>query len=128
MAGEVLFGSLFLGVGALVLVASAEEIAELRWNLLKEDISLPAAILYRDRIEHNLRWMQRFIDGYGVRLAPHGKTTMAPKLFDMQLEGGAWGMTLGTAPQVRVAYEHGIRRVLMANQLVGKQNLQIVSE
>ena len=128
MAGEELIGSLNKGVGALAQAATEEEIAELRWNLLKEDISLPAAILYRDRIEHNLRWMQRFIDGYGVRLAPHGKTTMAPKLFDMQLEGGAWGMTLATAPQVRVAYEHGIRRVLMANQLVGKQNMRIVAE
>ena len=63
-----------------------------------------------------------------MKLAPHGKTTMAPKLFDMQLNGGAWGITLATAHQVQVAHAHRVRRVLMANQLVGKQNMQIVAD
>ena len=31
--------------------------ARLEWNLLDEDVSLPAAVLYADRIEHNLKWM-----------------------------------------------------------------------
>jgi D-serine dehydratase len=71
--------------------------------------------------------MQRFIAAYGVKLAPHGKTTMAPKLFDMQLKGGAWGITLATAQQTLVAYRHGVRRVLMANQLIGRENMAIIS-
>jgi D-serine dehydratase len=116
------------GIGTLEQETTAEEIAALGWNLLREDVSLPAAVLYRDKIEHNLRWMQRFIDAYGVKLAPHGKTTMAPKLFDLQLKGGAWGITLATAQQVQAAYAHGVRRVLMANQLVGKQNMRMVAE
>src|SRR5215469_3481873 len=75
----------------------------------------------------NLAWMQKFAEAYGAKLAPHGKTTMSPKLFARQLQAGAWGMTLATAHQVRVAYEHGIRRVLMANQLVGRENMQTIS-
>jgi D-serine dehydratase len=71
--------------------------------------------------------MQRFIAAYGVKLAPHGKTTMAPKLFEMQLKSGAWGITLATAHQTQVAYHHGVRRVLMANQLVGKENMAAIS-
>src|ERR1700758_4679243 len=102
--------------------------ARLEWNLLNEDVSLPAAVLYADRVEHNLKWMQAFVAEYGVKLAPHGKTTMAPQLFRRQLETGAWGITLATAQQTRVAYEHGVRRVLMANQLVGKQNMAIISQ
>lgn len=70
--------------------------------------------------------MQQFIMAYGVKLAPHGKTTMAPRLFDLQLHGGAWGITLATAHQTFVAYTHGVRRVLMANQLVGKENMSII--
>jgi D-serine dehydratase len=97
------------------------------WNLLREDLSLPTAVLYQDRLQHNLDWMQQFIDAYGVKLAPHGKTTMTPKLFAMQLERGAWGITLATAHQTLVAARHGVRRVLMANQLVGKENMAIVS-
>ncbi len=114
------------GVGFLERAVEQEDIPQLGWNLLREDLSLPAAVLYKDRILHNLNWMQQFIDRYRVKLAPHGKTTMAPRLFELQLQGGAWGITLATAHQTMVAYRHGVRRVLMANQLVGKENMSIV--
>jgi D-serine dehydratase len=115
------------GIGDLAEAASAAEIARRGWSLLREDLSLPAAVLYEDRLQHNLRWMKEFIAAYGLKLAPHGKTTMAPALFALQLEHGAWGITLATAHQTRVAYEHGVRRVLMANQLVGRANMAMVS-
>ena len=115
------------GLGAMDSPLSVPQIVEQRWNLLHEDLSLPTAVLYEDKLAHNLAWMQQFIQAYGVNLAPHGKTTMAPALFARQLQTGAWGITLATAHQSRVAYEHGVRRVLMANQLVGKQNMEIVS-
>ncbi|WP_144110917.1 amino acid deaminase [Paraburkholderia sp. BCC1886] len=102
--------------------------ARLEWNLLNEDVSLPAAVLYADRVEHNLKWMQAFVAEYGVKLAPHGKTTMAPQLFRRQLETGAWGITLATAHQVRAAYHGGVTRVLMANQLVGRRNMMMIAE
>ncbi len=105
-----------------------EAAANLEWNLLAEDVSLPAAVLYADRIEHNLRWMQAFMTEYGVKLAPHGKTTMAPQLFRRQLDAGAWGITLATAHQVRAAYLCGVTRVLMANQLVGRHNMMMIAE
>jgi D-serine dehydratase len=102
--------------------------ARLEWNLLNEDVSLPAAVLYADRVEHNLKWMQAFVAEYGVKLAPHGKTTMAPQLFRRQLETGAWGITLATAHQVRAAYHGGVSRILLANQLVGRRNMMMVAE
>lgn len=115
------------GLGIIEIPMEREAIAGLGWNLLREDLSLPAAVLYEDRLKNNLAWMQQFIAAYGVKLAPHGKTTMAPRLFEMQLQAGAWGITLATAHQTRVAHAHGVRRVLMANQLVGKQNMAIVA-
>jgi D-serine dehydratase len=116
------------GLGALEHALELGDAASLGWNLLKEDLSLPVAVLYEDKLRHNLQWMQQFMDAYGARLAPHGKTTMAPRLFQMQLEGGAWGITLATAHQTAVAYRHGVRRVLMANQLVGRQNMAAIAQ
>ncbi|AJY14520.1 amino acid deaminase [Burkholderia dolosa] len=104
-----------------------EDAGRLEWNLLAEDVSLPAAVLYDDRIEHNLTWMQAFVQQYGVKFAPHGKTTMAPQLFRRQLDAGAWGITLATAHQTQAAYHGGVRRVLLANQLVGRHNMTIVA-
>ena len=124
---EIIVGPLNKGLGAMDRSMSPSQIVEQQWNLLHEDLSLPTAVLYQDKLTHNLAWMQQFIQAYGVKLAPHGKTTMAPALFARQLQTGAWGITLATAHQSRVAYEHGVRRVLMANQLVGKQNMEIVS-
>src|SRR5258707_183048 len=116
------------GMGSLDEALKPGEIAGLGWNLLKEDISLPCAVLYRDKVRHNLEWMKQFIGAYGLQLAPHGKTTMAPRLFQMQLDAGAWGITLATAHQTHVAWRHGVQRVLMANELVGKQNMAVVSK
>jgi D-serine dehydratase len=114
------------GLGFVERTLGHEDIARLDWNLLREDLSLPSAVLYEERLQHNLNWMQQFITAYGIKLAPHGKTTMAPRLFEMQLQAGAWGITLATAHQSLVAYTHGVRRVLMANQLIGKENMAIV--
>ncbi|HEV2273136.1 MAG TPA: amino acid deaminase [Acidobacteriaceae bacterium] len=115
------------GLSALMGPIDPQEIAALGWNLLREDLDLPVAVLYWDRLRHNQAWMQQFIAAYNVKLAPHGKTTMAPKLFELQLKGGAWGITLATAQQTMAAYRHGVRRVLLANQLIGKQNIMIIA-
>jgi D-serine dehydratase len=116
------------GLGPFDRELDASDIAQLDWNLLREDLSLPSAVLYEDKLLHNLNWMRQFISAYGVKLAPHGKTTMAPKLFHLQLQAGAWGITLATAHQTQVAYAHGVRRILLANQLIGKQNMAAISD
>jgi D-serine dehydratase len=115
------------GLGALPAALPPDATTALGWRLLDEQIALPAAVLYESRIRHNLEWMQRFVDAYGLKLAPHGKTTMAPKLFSRQLDGGAWGITVATAQQALVAARHGVPRVLMANQLVGRRNIEIAA-
>ncbi|WP_434339428.1 amino acid deaminase [Motilimonas cestriensis] len=103
------------------------ELNQPNWRLLEEEVSLPVAVLYQSRIENNLNWMQKFANAYGVKLAPHGKTTMTPALFRQQQAAGAWGITLATAPQVVAAAAHGCKRIIMANQLVGKQNMRLIA-
>jgi len=108
--------------------ARIEELAQAGWRLLAEEVSLPAACLNQRRLEHNLAWMAEFIDHYQLKLAPHGKTSMSPALFLRQLAAGAWGITLATAPQVQVAHHFGVRRVILANQLVGEANMAIIAQ
>jgi len=94
---------------------------------LLSGVSLPAAVVHEAPLAHNLAWMQGFAESRGARLAPHGKTTMAPALFHRQREAGAWAITLATAPQCRSAFAHGVTRLLLANQLVGEANMAIVA-
>ena len=98
------------------------------WNVLRGDTSFPVAVLKDAALRHNLDWMRRFCERHGVTLAPHGKTTMSPQLFGAQLANGAWGITLATAAQVQVAHRFGVRRVLLANQLVGRADIAAVLE
>ncbi len=98
------------------------------WNLLREDLTLPAAVLKESVVAHNSRWMRDFLSRSHVVIAPHGKTTMAPQLFARQIEDGAWAITLATAQQVQVARDYGCSRIILANQLVGRQAIGYVLE
>jgi len=94
------------------------DIAARRWNLLAGDLPLPLAVLDREALAHNIVWMQAYARSQGVELAPHGKTTMSPQLFQRQLDAGAWGLTFANVFQLRVGVVVGVRRALIANQLV----------
>jgi D-serine dehydratase len=99
-----------------------------RWNVLAEDLPLPLAVLKQSAMDRNSAWMRRFLDASGAVLAPHGKTTMSPQLFRRQIEDGAWGITLATVDQIQVARQFGVQRILLANQLVGKQAIRYIMD
>jgi D-serine dehydratase len=96
------------------------------WSLLRGDLPLPVAVIKRAAIDHNSLWMRRFLEMTDARIAPHGKTTMAPQLFAKQLADGAWGITVATVGQMAVCRRHGVGRVLLANQLIGRQEIAVV--
>ncbi|MFM7530898.1 MAG: alanine racemase [Rubrivivax sp.] len=88
------------------------------WHLFDEAVPLPLAVIRASALAHNLQWMQRFAADRGLEMAPHGKTTLSPQLFQAQLRAGAWGITVANAAQAQVAVAAGVRRVLIANQVV----------
>lgn len=98
------------------------------WNILAEDLPLPLAVLHESVLAHNSRWMRAFIDVAGIKICPHGKTTMSPALFQRQILDGAWGLTCATTGHLKIYRAAGIRRVIYANQLVGRQNIRYVLE
>ncbi len=97
-----------------------------RWNVLREDMNFPIAVLKDSALTHNSRWMRDFLARSNAMIAPHGKTSMAPQLFSRQFDDGAWAITLATPQQVQVARDFGISRIVMANQLVGRQAIRYV--
>ncbi|PLC05074.1 amino acid deaminase [Variovorax sp. RO1] len=99
------------------------EVGAAGWNVLAGDLPLPLAVLKREALEHNLQWMQSRVREWGIDLAPHGKTTMSPQLFQRQLDAGAWGLTFATVTQLAVGVAAGARRTLIANQVVSDEDL-----
>lgn len=100
-----------------------DDIGQQGWSLLAGDLPMPVAILKHDVLAANSRWMSRFTADNGLVIAPHGKTTMAPQLYDIQAADGAWAITVATAQQLNVCRRFGVKRVLFANQPVGTQSV-----
>ena len=105
---------------------TSNEIAGLGLNLLAGDLMMPAALLREAALRHNIAQMQGFADRNGARLCPHGKTSMSPELFRMQLDAGAWGLTAATPHHVRIYRRVGIKRIFLANLLVGRSDIAFV--
>lgn len=95
--------------------------------MLKDDLHLPLLILREKELDWNVRTMADWCRKHGYLLAPHGKTTMCPRIFERQLEAGAWAITVANASQFLVCARLGVRRVLIANQLVGRANISSVA-
>ena len=66
------------------------------------ELPTPLLTLEQPTLTRNIRLMQEWCDEHDVLLAPHGKTTMAPRLWREQLEAGAWGITVATEAQLRL--------------------------
>jgi D-serine deaminase-like pyridoxal phosphate-dependent protein len=87
-------------------------------SLFAGAVTWPMLVLRRSAVEHNIATMADYCARHGVLIAPHGKTTMAPRLFQAQLDAGAWGITVATGSQARVARAAGVPRVVLANEVL----------
>src|SRR3569833_916197 len=88
------------------------------YNILSGDVPLPVCVLQQAALAHNRATMREFTARVGVKLAPHGKTPMAPQLMQEQLADGAWAITAATPAHIFAYRSVGIPRILYANQLV----------
>jgi D-serine dehydratase len=100
------------------------QIGAMGWNVLAGDLPLPLAVIRREALAHNLGWMQRHVAAAGIALAPHGKTTLSPQLFAAQVEAGAWGITFANVHQLAIGVAGGVRRALIANQVIQAGDLR----
>jgi D-serine dehydratase len=103
------------------------EIGGQGWNVARGDLALPVTTLRESALQNNLAVMARYCDLHGALLAPHGKTTMAPQLFRRQLDAGAWGMTAATPTQAAVMRQFGVKRIIIANELVEPEAIRWIA-
>ncbi|KQO62409.1 alanine racemase [Curtobacterium sp. Leaf261] len=94
-----------------------------RHHVLGAGAHLPVMTLRESAIAGNIAVMQAFVEQHGLVFAPHMKTHMAPALAARQIEAGAWGVTVASVQQAMVAWEHGIRHVLLANEVLDPAGL-----
>jgi D-serine deaminase-like pyridoxal phosphate-dependent protein len=84
-------------------------------GLRLSDLSTPVLTVHEAALSHNESTAFAWAREQGVLLAPHGKTTMAPALWQRLLDAGAWAISVATPWQAEVAVDAGVRTVLIAN-------------
>ncbi|KHK95667.1 hypothetical protein LK09_18520 [Microbacterium mangrovi] len=71
----------------------------------------------------NVATMATWCKDRGLEIMPHGKTTMAPALWQRQTDAGALGITLATMGQVRTGRSLGLHSIMLANAAVDPRSL-----
>ncbi|MET9657591.1 alanine racemase [Streptomyces sp. NPDC006510] len=77
-------------------------------------------------LEHNVRLMADWCRDRAVELCPHIKTTMTRPIVERQMAAGAWGVTVATARQCGIALGWGVRRVIIANEVIHHSDLVLL--
>ncbi|MFE7197379.1 type III PLP-dependent enzyme domain-containing protein [Microbacterium oxydans] len=84
-------------------------------DLHLSDLVTPVLTVHEGALAHNEETVFAWARERRVLLAPHGKTTMAPALWQRLLDAGAWGISVATPWQAEVAVDAGVSTVLIAN-------------
>ncbi|VVE26359.1 alanine racemase [Pandoraea anhela] len=108
------------GVPDALIDVPRERLASLSRSAVSAYAAYPVAVLKQSVLEKNRAWMRQYVEITGASLAPHGKTSMSPELFEYLDHGATWGLTLATWHQVRAARAHGVSRIILAN-VVGSE-------
>ncbi|HKA10539.1 MAG TPA: alanine racemase [Candidatus Dormibacteraeota bacterium] len=103
-------------------------VGEQGWNVLGGAFMRPVMVLKGSALSHNLQEMAGYCGMNGIQLAPHVKTHMSPQLFQMQLNAGAWALTVANVSQARVWRAFGAERIILANELVEPGSVRWVAE
>lgn len=88
----------------------------------------PLLTVSRPALDNNRDVLARWCAERGIDLAPHGKTTMAPQLWEEQLAAGAWGISVANQAQLAVARAFGLTRIMVANTVISPNTLRWIAD
>lgn len=84
-----------------------------------DELDTPTLLLDRGASDRNLEKMAAFFRDRPAKLRPHFKNHKCVTLAKQQLASGAIGMTCAKLGEAEILVEHGVRNILIANQVVG---------
>lgn len=84
-----------------------------------QELDTPALLIDLDRVERNLDRLADYCRQHRLRLRPHIKTHKLPELARMQVERGAWGITVAKVGEAEVMATGGLDNILIAYSVLG---------
>ncbi len=92
-------------------------------GLHKTELDTPVLLIELDIMESNIQKMADYFTTVNAELRPHVKTHKTPIIAHKQIAAGAIGVTCAKLGEAEAIIHAGIRDVLIANQIVGKQKI-----
>ena len=89
----------------------------------KTELDTPALLIDLDKMESNIQTMADYFTTVNAALRPHLKTHKTPMLAHKQIAAGAIGITCAKLGEAEAVIHAGIRDVLVANQIIGRQKI-----
>jgi D-serine deaminase-like pyridoxal phosphate-dependent protein len=84
-------------------------------------LETPALLVDLAAMERNIATMSSFFQGRPAKLRPHFKNHRVLALADQQMAAGAIGLTCARLWQAEALVRHGIKSVLVANEIAGEE-------
>jgi len=94
----------------------------------RRELVTPALILDLDVAKRNIDFMATRLKSLHAKLRPHIKVQKNVQLAKMQVEAGAIGVCTATVWEAIVMSAGGIKDVLIANEVVGKEKLEALAQ
>lgn len=87
------------------------------------EFATPLLTLSAPALARNVAALADWTGRRGLELAPHGKTSMAPQLWQQQLDAGATAITVANLSQFAVAHQFGVSPIMVANEVLDVDGL-----
>ncbi|KAA9154901.1 amino acid deaminase [Microbacterium lushaniae] len=97
-------------------------------GLTVDGFATPLLTIDAGAVAGNAMALEQWCHERGFRTAPHGKTTMAPQIWQRQMSAGSWGITVATEAQLDIAWRAGVPRLQLANNLVRPEGVRTLRE
>jgi D-serine deaminase-like pyridoxal phosphate-dependent protein len=96
-------------------------------GLSVEELPTPILILDRTILDRNIEKMMSSLAGKTIDLRPHTKVQKSTDLALLQVAAGAVGVTVATVWEAAAMFAAGVKRVLIANEVIGVQKIEALA-
>jgi D-serine deaminase-like pyridoxal phosphate-dependent protein len=94
----------------------------------RRDLVTPALIMDLDVVRANIQHIMSRLSTMSAKLRPHVKCQKSPELARLQIDAGAIGVCTATVWEAIVMSRSGIRDVLIANQVAGREKISALAK
>jgi D-serine deaminase-like pyridoxal phosphate-dependent protein len=107
---------------------TADQFLSSKPNIFTSGFQFPIMVLKDKALKHNIDRMARFCKSVGAELAPHVKTTMSPQIAQMQVDAGAFALTIANFWQAEIFRNFGFKKLIIANEVLDPTAIAAIAD